>query len=70
MLIFLDVSSQANVLLMNLKQIVDKLQCENTYFKTQVKKLTVEKKHLLDLNKNLTNKVGMLEKDMRRKIVL
>ena len=50
-----------------MKQLVEKLQSEKTYFKTQVEKLTVEKKHLLNSNKNLTNKVGMLEKDLQGK---
>ena len=64
-------SNQANVLLINLKQLVDKLQSQKAHLKTQVKKLTVEKKNLINLNKSLTNKVvGMLEKDLQRKVIL
>ena len=63
-------SNQANLLLINLKQIVEKLQSEKTYFKTQVEKLTVEKKHLLNMKKKLTIKVRMLEKDLQSKISL
>ena len=53
---------------MNLKSIVDKLQSEKAYFKTQVEKLKIEKKQLLVSNKNLTNKVNMLEKDLQKKV--
>ena len=59
-------SNQANVLLLNLKEIIDKLQSEKAYFKIQVEKLKIEKKQLIILNKNLTNKVSMLEKDMKK----
>ena len=52
---------------MNLKSIVDKLQSEKAYFKTQVEKLKNEKKQLVILNKSLTNKVDILEKDLQRK---
>ena len=34
-----DVSNQANILLINLKEVIDKLQSEKFYFKTQVAKL-------------------------------
>ena len=61
-------SNQTNLLLNNLKLIVDKLQSEKAYFKTQVEKLEIEKKQLLVSNENLTNKVNMLEKDLQRKV--
>ena len=61
-------TNQTNLLLMNLKSIVDKLQSEKAYFKTQVEKLEIEKKQLLVSNENLTNKVNMLEKDLQRKV--
>ena len=60
-------SNQANLILMNLKQLIDKLQSEKAYFKTQVEKLKIEKKQLIVSNKNLTNKVNMLEKDLQSK---
>ena len=65
-----DVSNHANVLLTNLKEIVDKLLSENAYYKTQVEKLMIEKKQLIVSNKNLTNKVRKFEKDLQKKISL
>ena len=67
---FLDVSNKANVLLISLKEIVDKLQSEKAFFKTQVEKLTIEKKQLAISNKNLKNRVNMLEKDLKIKALL
>ena len=61
-------SNQTDLLLMNLKSIINKLQSEKAYFKTQVEKLKIEKKQLLVSNKNLTNKVNMLEKDLQKKV--
>ena len=61
-------SNQTDLLLMNLKSIINKLQSEKAYFKTQVEKLKIEKKQLLTSNKNLTNKVKMLEKDLQRNV--
>ena len=65
-----DVSNQASVLLINLKEIINKLQSEKNYFKTQVVKLQVEKKQLVISNKKLTNKVNMLEKGLQSKVSL
>ena len=63
-------SNQASVLLINLKEIINKLQSEKNYLKTQVVKLQVEKKQLDISNKNLTNKVNMLEKGLQSKVLL
>ena len=63
-------SNQTNLLLNNLKLIVDKIQSEKTHLKNQVEKLNIEKKQLVISNKNLTNKVDMLEKDLQRKVSL
>ena len=63
-------SNQTNLLLNNLKLIVDKIQSEKTHLKNQVEKLNIEKKQLVISNKNLTNKVDMLEKDIQRKVSL
>ena len=63
-------SNKANVLLMNLKEVIDKLQSEKSYFKTQVENLTTEKKLLNISNKNLTNKISMLENNLQRKVSL
>ena len=52
----------------NLKSIVDKLQTEKAYFKTQVEKLKFEKKQLIIINKNLTTKINILEKDLQKKV--
>ena len=60
-------SNQATVLLKNLKEIIDKMQLEKAYFKLLVEKLKNEKKQLVILNKSLTNKVDILEKDLQRK---
>ena len=46
-------SNQTNLLLNNLKIIVDKLQSEKASFKTQVDKLIIEKNQLLTSNNNL-----------------
>ena len=63
-------SNKANVLLTILKEMLDKLQSEKAFFKTQVEKLTIEKKQLAISNKNLRNKVNMLEKDLKIKALL
>ena len=52
------------------KEILDKLQSEKAFFKTQVEKLTIEKKQLAISNKNLRNRVNMLEKDLKTKALL
>ena len=65
---YIDVANQTNLLLNNLKLIVDKLQSEKAYFKTQVEKLEIDKKQLIISNKSLTNKVDMLEKHLQRKV--
>ena len=69
-LFFLEVSNQTNLLLNNLKLIVDKIQFEKTQLKDQVEKLKIEKKQLTISNKNLTNKIDMIEKDLQRKVSL
>ena len=62
----LDVSKQTNLLLNNLKVIVDKLQSEKSSFKTQVEKLKMEKNQLTISNRNLTKKVNLLEKELQK----
>ena len=66
----LDVSNQTNLLLMNLKLIVDKLQSEKAHLKTQVEKLETEKNQLVISNQNFKNKVNMLEKELKRQTLL
>ena len=58
---FSDISNQANLLLTNLKVLVESLQTKKTYFQTQVEKLQIEKKQLIVSNKKLSNKVISLE---------
>ena len=67
---FLDVSNQTNLLLSNLKLIVDNLQSEKTHLKNQVEKLKNEKNQLITSNKNLKNKIDKLEKDLQIKVSL
>ena len=62
---FSDVSNQANLLLTNLKALVDELQAKTTYFLTQVEKLQVEKNQLIFSNKKLSNKANSLEKEIK-----
>ena len=58
---FSDISNQANLLLTNLKVLVDNLQAKTSYFQAQVEKLKTEKKQLIISNKNLSKKVNCLE---------
>ena len=67
-ILFLDISNQANLLLINLKEIIEKLQSEKNYFKTQVEKLQIEKKQLITSNKNLSNELYCLKEDLKRKV--
>ena len=62
---FTDVSSKANLLLINLKEVVDELQSERNFFKTQTEKLQIEKQQLIILNKSLTNKVESLKRKLK-----
>ena len=68
--LFTDVSNQTNVLLLNLKEIVEKLQAERNYLKTQVENLQFEKKQLIVSNKNLSNKVDCLEEKLKTKFTV
>ena len=53
------------MLLVNLKEIIDKLQSEKNNFKTQVAKLLCDKKELIDTIKNLSIKVNCLEEKLK-----
>ena len=64
---FLDVSYQANLLLSNMKEIIEKLQSDNYYFQTQVKNLQIENKHLTIPNKNLSKELSSLKENLKRK---
>ena len=69
-ILFTDVSNHANILLINLKEIIEKLQSERNHFKNQVKKLQFEKQQLVISNKNLSNKVDCLEETIKMKFDL
>ena len=60
-------SNEATVLLNNVKEIIEIKQFEKAYFKTQKDKLEIVKKQLIVINRNLTNKINMLEKNRQRK---
>ena len=62
-----DISNQANLLLTNLKEIIDKLQAKNTSFQNQLKELTIENKKLIVSNKKLCIEVNCLKEDLKSK---
>lgn len=65
--LFLDVSNQANFLLSNLKEIIEKLQSDNFYFQTQVENLQIENKHLTISNENLSKELSSLKENLKIK---
>ena len=66
--LFLDVSNQANLLLVNLKEIIEKIQAEKYYFKNQIEKLQIENEQLIISNKNLFNELNCSKEDLKRKV--
>ena len=62
-----DVSNQANLLLTNLKEIIEKLQAKNISFQNQLKKLTIENRQLIVSNKKLSNEVNYLKIHLKTK---
>ena len=62
---FTDVSNQADLLFINLKEVIGKLQAERTYFKTQVEKLRSEKQQLVISNQNMSNKLVCVEEELK-----
>ena len=67
---------QANLLLVNLREIIEDLQAKNVHFQTQVEKLTLEKnklesknKQLIILNKSLSSEVKSLKEDLKVKYI-
>ena len=55
------------MLLVNLKEIIDKLQAKNTSFQNQVKKLTIENKQLIASNKKLCIELNCLKEGLKSK---
>ena len=60
-------SNQADLLLINLKEVIDKLQAKNISFQNQVKKLTIENKQLIASNKKLSIEVDCLKEAFKSK---
>ena len=61
---YTDVSNQANVLLLKLKEVIGNLQAERNDFKNQVEKLKIKKQQLTISNQNLSKKVKCLEEEL------
>ena len=53
-----------------MKEIIQKLQNEKNYFKTQAEKLQIEKDQLAVSNKSLVIEVDSLQKELQRKILV
>ena len=64
-----DISNQANLLLINLKEIIDQVQAKNVSFQNKVKKLTIENKQLINSNKKLSNELNCLKEDLKNKFI-
>ena len=60
---------KADLLLTNLKEVIDKLQKQNKFFQIKVKELKVQKEQLVIWNKNLLDKVDFLEENVKQKFV-
>ena len=58
------------MLLINLKEVIDKLQAERNYFKNQVEKLQIEKQQLVISNHNLSKRIVCLEEELKTTIAL
>ena len=69
MVFYEDISNQANLLLVNLKEIIDKLQAKNISFQNQVKKLTIENNQMINLNKKLSTENNSLKEDLKLKVI-
>ena len=73
---FLDVVNKANLLLVNLKEIIEDLQAQNSLIQTQLeketmenKKLTIENKQLIIYNENLCCEVNFLKEQIKGKSI-
>ena len=70
LLILEDVSNQASLLLVNLKEIIDKLQAKNFSFQNEVKKLRIDNKKLIVSNKKLSIEVNCLKEVLKSKHIM
>ena len=73
---YLDWLNEANLLLVNLKEIIEDLQAKNSLIQTQLdkvtmknKKLTIENKQLIVYNKNLCCEVNFLKEQIKGKSI-
>ena len=64
-----DISNQASLLLVNLKEVIDKLQAKNISFQNQVKKLIIESKQLIFTNKKLCSEVKCFKRRFEIKTI-
>ena len=55
------------MLLVNLKEIIEKLQYEKAYYKTKVEKLQIEKQQQINSNKSLYDKIDCLKEKLKSK---
>ena len=60
-ILLLDTSTQANLLLTNLKEVIEKLQSEKNFYETKVEFLKIDNKRVYVVNKKLIEKVKCLE---------
>ena len=68
--------NKANLLLVNLKEIIEDLHAKNSLIQTQLeketmenKKLTIENKKLIIYNKNLCCEVNLLKEEIKGKSI-
>ena len=68
--------NKANLLLVNLKEIIEDLEAKNVLFQTQLekvtvenKKLTIENKQLIVYNKKLCCEVNILKEEIKEKSI-
>ena len=68
--------NKANLLLVNLKDLIEDLEAKNVLFKTQLEKLTmenkeltIENKQLVIYNKNLCCEVNLLKEQIKGKSI-
>ena len=73
---FLDVLNKANLLLVNLKEIIEDLEAKNVVFQTQLEKITIENeklktenKQLVISNKHLCSEVYFLREEIKGKSI-
>ena len=68
--------NKANLLLVNLKEIIEDLEAKNLIFQNQLEKVTMENKklitenkHLIISNKHLCSEVNFLREEIKEKFI-